>query len=231
MRAVGSIQCLARFERHGPDHNLVVESRKSCSNERTHPENPMVIPTEVFVEDDRSTKTPSRVDTGSGDGNSSQVNQEHSEPNWQWCQKWNVRISCVALGIGGREDGVDKNKGTNNLSAKTVAFGVTRGDEVGTAIVAAVEGFALEALNNSSTANCSKALHYHIEYCPRQRQLPRQEQTECHCRVNVTTRNASGAVNKGKDHATKGPSNSLNTNSGALGRRPIHSHNRQDCDI
>lgn len=46
----------------------------------------MVIPSRVLVVDDGCTKTPSRVDTGSGDGDCSQVDQEHGEPNWQRCQ-------------------------------------------------------------------------------------------------------------------------------------------------
>jgi len=42
----------------------------------------VIVPAKVFVEDDGGTQTTSRVDTGSGDGDGGQVNQEHSEPNW-----------------------------------------------------------------------------------------------------------------------------------------------------
>ena len=44
----------------------------------------MVIPGMVPVVDDGSSKAPSRVDAGAGDGDGGQVDQEHCEPNWQW---------------------------------------------------------------------------------------------------------------------------------------------------
>lgn len=46
----------------------------------------VIIPTKVFVEDNCSTKTPSRVDTSSSDWDSGQMHQKYSEPNWQWSQ-------------------------------------------------------------------------------------------------------------------------------------------------
>lgn len=46
----------------------------------------VVIPGVVLVVDDCSSKTPCWVDTSSGNRNSSQVNQEDSEPNWQGSQ-------------------------------------------------------------------------------------------------------------------------------------------------
>lgn len=45
------------------------------------------------------------------------------------------------------------------------------------------------------------------------------------------TRDASSAVDEGKDHATKSPSNSLNAHSGALGGGLGHPHDSQDSDI
>ena len=103
------------FEWNGSDHHLVVQCCKCCSNEWSYPEDPMVIPGMVLVEDDGRTKTPSWVDTGAGYGNSCQVYQENGEPNWQRCQYRDVGISGTALGISGREDGVNKHKGTNDL--------------------------------------------------------------------------------------------------------------------
>lgn len=44
----------------------------------------------VFVEDDGSTKTTGRVDASSGDGDGSQVNQEHSESNGEWGQNLQI---------------------------------------------------------------------------------------------------------------------------------------------
>lgn len=130
----------------------------------------MIIPATVLVEDDGSTETPSRVDTSSGNGDGSQMHQEHSEPNRQRCQNLlkrtiarlkprvalpyintysvislvnvsfsasestygNVRVSGATLSIGGGEDGVNKNKGANNLSTETITLGVTRGNKVST---------------------------------------------------------------------------------------------------
>ena len=56
------------LERHGSDDNLVVQSSKSSSNEWSHPENPLIIPCKVPVEDDGSSKTPGWVNASSGDG-------------------------------------------------------------------------------------------------------------------------------------------------------------------
>lgn len=52
----------------------------------------------------------------------------------------NVRVPGISLGICGREDGVDKNKGTNNLSTETRAFRVASGQSVSTTTVTFVVG-------------------------------------------------------------------------------------------
>lgn len=46
----------------------------------------VVIPAKIFVENDGSTETSSRVDTGASDWDGGQVHQEHSESNGQRCQ-------------------------------------------------------------------------------------------------------------------------------------------------
>lgn len=46
----------------------------------------MVIPSLVLVENDSSSKAPSRVDASSGNWDGRQMNQEHRESNWKWCQ-------------------------------------------------------------------------------------------------------------------------------------------------
>lgn len=97
-----------------------------------------------------------------------------------------MRVSGAALGISGGEDGVDEDEGADDLSAETVALGVTAVDVVGATAVGHV-GTLLEALDNTRTADGTKALHHDVEHCPCQRQLPRQEQSERHGWVNVTS--------------------------------------------
>lgn len=46
----------------------------------------MVIPSMIFVVDDSCTKAPSRVDAGSGDGDSCQVHEKDCEPDGEWSQ-------------------------------------------------------------------------------------------------------------------------------------------------
>lgn len=45
-----------------------------------------MIPSAFLVEDDSRTKTSSWINASSGNGDGSQVNQKHSETNWQRCQ-------------------------------------------------------------------------------------------------------------------------------------------------
>lgn len=79
-----------------------------------------------------------------------------------------VGVSGVALGIGGGEDGVDKDEGADDLSAEAIALGVARGDNVGTAAPHLVLTL-LEALHDTRAADGTKALHNHVEHRPRQR--------------------------------------------------------------
>lgn len=97
-----------------------------------------------------------------------------------------MRVSGISLGIGSGENGVDKNKRTNDLGAKTAALGVARGDEVSAAELLHVGG-ALESLHNAGAADSAEALHYDVEYSSGERQLPRQEKSERHRRINVAT--------------------------------------------
>lgn len=57
----------------------------------------MIMPRMVLVEDDGCTKTPSWVDTGSGNGDSGQVNQEHSKSNRQWCQDLQMSYDFISI--------------------------------------------------------------------------------------------------------------------------------------
>nr|AFK33806.1 unknown [Medicago truncatula] len=134
-----------------------------------------------------STKTPSWVNASSSNGNCSQVNQKHSKPNWKRCQNRNVRVSCISLGISGREDSVDKNKSTNNLSSKTITLGVTRIHNICSTFVQLITSITFKALHYAGTTDSPKTLHYYVEYCSCQGQLPSQKQTECHCWIYVPT--------------------------------------------
>ena len=46
----------------------------------------MIIPGFLIVDDDSSTKAPSRVDASTGNRDCGQVDHEHSKPNWKWSQ-------------------------------------------------------------------------------------------------------------------------------------------------
>ena len=95
-----------------------------------------------------------------------------------------MRVSGIALGIGGGEDGVDENEGTNDLGPQAVALGVAVRHRVGAAAQPLVTR-VLEPLDHPGAADRSQALHHHVEDRPRQRQLPRQQQPERHRRVDV----------------------------------------------
>ena len=97
-----------------------------------------------------------------------------------------MRVSGVTFGIGGGENGVNKDESANNLSTKTITLGVTRGNKVGTTIQRTVFCFPLETLHHASATNSTQALHHDVENRPGQRQLPRQKQPKCHRRVYVS---------------------------------------------
>lgn len=98
-----------------------------------------------------------------------------------------MRVPGAPFGISGRENCVDKNKSTNNLGTKTITLGVAMSYDVGTAGEPPVLAGTHETLYNASTTDGSQTLHHHVEKCTCQRQLPRQEQAECHRRVDMTT--------------------------------------------
>lgn len=59
------------------------------ADEWSDPEDPLVIPGLVVVVDDGSSQAPGRVDAGTGDRDSGQVDHEHREPDWQRSQDTN----------------------------------------------------------------------------------------------------------------------------------------------
>lgn len=95
-------------------------------------------------------------------------------------------VSCAPLGIGGGEDGVDKDEGADDLGAKAGALVVAGGELVGPTTVPDVVGL-LEALHKTNPTDGPKALSDHVHHSSYQRHLPSQEQTESHCRIYVPT--------------------------------------------
>jgi hypothetical protein len=83
---------------------------------------------------------------------------------------WYVGVTSIALSVSSRENSVYKDKGANNLSTQSISFGVSRSHDIGPTTISIVDAL-LEALHDSSTANCSKALHDHVEYSPVQGKL------------------------------------------------------------
>lgn len=97
-----------------------------------------------------------------------------------------MRVTRAPLGVGGREDGVDKHKGADDLSAESGALAITGSDRVG----AAAEGgevVTLEGLDQRNSGDGSQALGDHVRHGPDERNFTSQEQPESHRRVNVTT--------------------------------------------
>lgn len=96
-----------------------------------------------------------------------------------------MRVPSVPLRISGGENGVDKNKGTNDLSTQSGTFVVAIANSVNSTSVPVVVRF-LEPFGQPSTADCTGALCYHVQQRPHQRHLASQEQPECHRRVDVS---------------------------------------------
>ncbi|VFR03678.1 unnamed protein product [Cuscuta campestris] len=146
----------------------------------------MVIPSMTFVVDDGRAQAAGRVDACTRDGDGGQVNQEDCKPYWEWSQYRDMGVPGISLGIGGREDGVDKDKSANNFSPKAIPLGVTVGHHIRPSAVSPIQR-RLEALHHPGAAYGSQALHHNVENRPCQRQFPRQKQPECHCRIDVST--------------------------------------------
>jgi hypothetical protein len=120
------------------------------------------------------------------------------------CTYRNVGVAGVALGVGGGEDGVDEHEGADDLGGEPRAGGVPGADLVGAATVARVEA-ALEALDERDAADGAQALRGHVQDRAHQGHLARQEEPECHGRVDVAAGDAGGAVDEDEDHAAERP--------------------------
>ena len=97
-----------------------------------------------------------------------------------------MRVSSISLGISGREDSVNKDKGAYNLSTKAITLGVAMCHNIGPT-TQHLEWGRLEPLDHTSTTDGSKALHHHVEDGPSEGQLPCQKQPKGHCWVNMSS--------------------------------------------
>ena len=95
-------------------------------------------------------------------------------------------VSGIPLGISGREDSVDKDKGAHNLSTQPITLCVARGHHIGPTTIGLIQAL-LEPFHHTSTTDGTQALHHHVEDGPGQGQLPCQEQPKGHCWVDVPT--------------------------------------------
>ena len=83
-------------------------------------------------------------------------------------------VSGASFGIGGREDSVDKHKGPNDLSTKTITLGVAVGYNIGSATQGGVLVLTLETFHHTGTTDGSETLHHHVEHGSCQWKFPRQ---------------------------------------------------------
>ena len=113
-------------------------------------------------------------------------------------------VAGIALGVGGREDGVDEHEGADDLGSEPCAGGVLGTDPVGAAAVARVES-ALESLDERDAADGAEALRGHVQDRAHQGHLARQEEAESDGRVDVATGDAGSAVDEDEDHAAERP--------------------------
>ncbi|WVZ18047.1 hypothetical protein V8G54_005369 [Vigna mungo] len=97
-----------------------------------------------------------------------------------------MRVTRASLGVGGRENGVDKHKCAYNLGTESSAFGVARTDGVGTAAEGVV-GVLHEGLDQPDAADSTKALCYNVENSTDERDLARQEKAKSDRWVYVST--------------------------------------------
>lgn len=121
---------------------------------------------------------------------SKSIRQKQKQPKPQKIERSttyrHVGVTRAPLGVRGREDGVDKHKGADNLSAESCALAVTSSDRVGTT-AERVEVVTLEGLDQPNSGNSSQALGYDVRHGPDERDLTGQEKAESHSRVNVAT--------------------------------------------
>ncbi|KAJ0908626.1 hypothetical protein HanRHA438_Chr07g0312501 [Helianthus annuus] len=95
-------------------------------------------------------------------------------------------ISCISLGISGREDGVNEDKCANDFSTQTSAFAVAICELIGTTAISIVVSL-LESFNQTATTYGTQALSHDVHERPWECHLSSQKQPKCHRRVNVSS--------------------------------------------
>jgi hypothetical protein len=222
----------------GAEDQLVVEHGGGGADEWADPEYPVILPRLSLVVHNGRPQAPCRVDARAGDGDGGQVHHEHRESDGQRRQDRDVRIPDLALGVGGREHGVDEDEGAHDLGAQTGSLGVAGGELVGSAAVAKVPVGAVEGLDEAGAAHGAQALRDHVERGAHQRQLARQQQAEGDRRVNVAAGDAGDAVDEHEDHAAEGPGDAQHADAAARlglglalvpddgGQRDVHEEQR-----
>ena len=97
-----------------------------------------------------------------------------------------MRVTSASLRVSSGEDGVNEDESSNDLSSESSSLAVTRGYGVSSASESVVRSLH-ESLHETHTTNGSKTLSYHVPNSSHKRDLTRQEQTESHSWVDVTT--------------------------------------------
>ena len=97
-----------------------------------------------------------------------------------------MRVTSASLGVGSRENGVDKDESADDLRTQSTAFVVASADGVSTAAEGVV-GVLHEGLHQPKTADSTQTMCYHVEHGTNERHLACQEQAKSHGSVNVST--------------------------------------------
>ena len=72
----------------GPEDVLVVDRRDGRAHHWADPEDPLIIPSLLVVEDDCGSQAPGRVDTGAGDGMVAKWTMKTAKPIGRGANTW-----------------------------------------------------------------------------------------------------------------------------------------------
>lgn len=97
-----------------------------------------------------------------------------------------MRVTSAALGVGGGEHSVDQHERSHNLCSQSISLGVTMIDSIRSSTLCLVE-VRLEAFHDSGSGHRTQALHDHVVECTVKRHLSRQEESESHGWVDVSS--------------------------------------------
>ncbi|GAV91520.1 LOW QUALITY PROTEIN: hypothetical protein CFOL_v3_34914 [Cephalotus follicularis] len=120
-------------------------------------------------------------------------------------------VSGIPLRISSREDCVNKHKGANDLGSQSNALAVLIIEHIGPTTIQTVA--AIWKALARPTPQMAPALSHHVKHSTDQGDFACEEESKSHCWINVSSCiDTSSAVDKNKDHATNGPSNTKNPN-------------------